>query len=310
MKKIKILKQVLDYAYSSRDEHLFSCPFCNHHKPKLSVNVEKNVFKCWVCDVRGKNNYYLIKRFGSFDQQQQWLQITNEVDVRDFELFISGSQTEQKVKQEIDLPSEYKPLWGTSYLSAQRPINYLKNRGISNQKILEWKVGYCSDGEYKERIIIPSFDENGDINYFVARSYSGDWKKYKNPSVSRDIVFNNLNVDWDEDVILVEGVFDAFKESNMIPILGSTLREESELFQKIVENKCNVYLAMDPDAREKEKDIILKLLDYGISVYKIDTTGYADISEMPDQIYFKRKQKAKLINRESFFEYQFSYAMF
>ena len=196
------------------------------------------------------------------------------------------------------------------YLYSQRPLNYLKKRGISRKQIFDWKIGFCDSGEYKNRIIIPSFNEAGDINYFIARSYSGDWKRYKNPSASKDIIFNDLNVDWDEDVILVEGVFDAFKESNMIPILGSTISETSELFQKIVENNCKVYIALDIDVQKKEKDIILKLLDYGVMVSKIDVSGYEDISEMPDQIYFQRKKEAKLINRENFFEYQFSFAMF
>tara|TARA_Y100001938_G_C8088768_1_gene433728 strand:- start:1123 stop:2064 length:942 start_codon:yes stop_codon:yes gene_type:complete len=310
-KKLKIIKLVLNYAYSNRGEHLFYCPFCEHHKPKLSVNVEKNVFKCWVCDTRGRDNYYLVKRFGNFNQQQEWLKITNQTDIRDFEVMFSGSYREEKVEQIIELPEEYKPLFSVSeYLYSQKPINYLKSRGISHKQIFNWKIGYCSEGEYKDRVIIPSFNEDGDINYFIARSYIGDWMRYKNPPASRDIVFNDLNIDWEEDIILVEGVFDAFKEPNMIPILGSTLRENSELFQKIVNNKCNVFIALDLDAREKEKNIILKFMDYGVPVYKIDTKGYKDISEMPNRVYFDRKEKAIPINRDNFFEYEFSHSVF
>ena len=310
MKKTKILKQALNYAYSNKGEHLFYCPFCNHHKPKLSINIEKNVFKCWVCDTRGRDNYYLVKRFGNFNQQQEWLKITNQTDIRDFEIMFSGSFREEKVEQVIDLPEEYKPLFSVSeYLYSQKPLNYLKNRGITHKQIFNWKIGYCSEGEYKDRVIIPSFNEKGDVNYFIARSYTGDWMRYKNPPASRDIVFNDLNVDWDDDIILVEGVFDAFKEPNMIPILGSTLRENSELFQKIVNSKCSVYVALDLDARKKEKKIILKLLDYGVSVYKISTEGYGDISEMPQRIYFERKKNAMQVDRNNFFEYEFTYSL-
>ena len=71
--------------------------------------------------------------------------------------------------------------------------------------------------------------------------------KYKNPKVSKDIIFNGLNVDWDSDIVLVEGVFHAMKCRNAIPLLGSTLRENSILFQKICERKPNVYLALDDD---------------------------------------------------------------
>jgi len=307
-KQTKILKQVLDYAYMSRDEHLFFCPFCKHHKPKLSVNIKKNCFKCWVCDARGKDNYYLVKRFANFNQQQEWLKLTNQTDICEFEVMFSGSYRREKIKQILELPEQYKPLFNaTEFLYSQRPLNYLKKRGITQKQLLDWKIGYCTSGEYKDRIIVPSFSEEGDLNYFVARSYTGDWMKYKNPPASKNVIFNDLNIDWEKDVILVEGVFDAFKEPNMIPILGSTIVESSELFQKIVENNCKVYIALDSDAHNKEKMIVLKFLDYGVEVSKIDTTGYKDISEMPEQVYFQRKEKSKLINRESFFEYQFSF---
>ena len=177
--------------------------------------------------------------------------------MRDFELFISGSQTEQKVKQKIDLPDHFVPLWGSSSLSSQRNINYLKNRGISNSKLLEWKVGYCSKGEYKDRIVIPSFDDEGDINYFVTRTFTDDWLKYNNPPVSKDVVFNELLIDWDEPIVLVEGIFDAVHEQNMIPILGATLNEKTELFQKIAASQAKVYIALDPDAYKKEVKLSL-----------------------------------------------------
>jgi hypothetical protein len=83
--------------------------------------------------------------------------------------------------------------------------------------------------------------------------------KYLNPPVSKNVVFNELFVDWDEPVILVEGLFDAIVAGqNAIPILGSTLREQSKLFQAIVINDSPVYLALDEDAKKKQ-DYIVKL---------------------------------------------------
>ena len=304
-KKLKILKKALNYAHLSRDEHLFYCPFCSHHKPKLSINVKKNVFKCWVCDSRGKNLYYLVKRFGNFSQQQEYLQIDGSTEISDFEnLFITGEKQEEE--QIIELPKEFVSLTGKNLSLTSTPaLKYLKNRQISEKDILKWKIGYCVSGEYKNRIIIPSFDEEGRVNYFIARTYKDDFRKYKNPPVSKNIIFNELWIDWESSIVLVEGVFDAFKEENMIPLMGSTLREGSKIFQKVIENNCKIYLALDADAFKKEKDIMLKLLDYGIEIYKMDTNGYDDVFEMPAEIYFERKKHASVINRDNFFEYQF-----
>ena len=302
-KQIKILKHSLDYSHSSRNEHLFFCPFCKHHKPKLSVNIDKNVFKCWVCDFRGKNIYYLVKRFASFEQQQEWLRITNQTDIRDFEVMFSGSYQQEKLKQKIDLPENYKPLFGaTSYLYSQRPLNYLRKRGIDHKKILEWKIGYCDEGEYKNRIIIPSFDCEGDVNYFVSRAYDGSHKKYKNPPVSKDIVFNDLLIDWSRPVILVEGIFEACHELNMIPVLGSTLSEYSELFEKIVENQTPVYIAFDHDARDKEMKLISNLLKYGLEVRKIKSPKEKDLGELTKKEYCEIKQNSECVKFEDLFE--------
>ena len=302
MKELSILKNTLGNYYSpKKGEYYFHCPFCKHHKKKLAVNLNKG-FHCWVCDTSGKNVYYLLKRFGSFDNQQEWLKITNQIDVRDFELIITGSTVQEKIKQKIDLPKEYKPLFtGSIDLYSQKPLNYLKSRGFSQEKILEWKVGYCPSGEYKGRVIIPSFDDEGDVSYFVSRTYEKDWKKYKNPKASKDIVFNDLLIDWEKPIILVEGVFDAIHEKNMIPILGSTLSERSDLFQKIVEKAKKVFIALDPDAYKKELDIISSLIKYGVDVWKIEVPEGKDLNDISKYEYQRLKMTAVEVRFDTLF---------
>ena len=308
MKKTKILKQVLDYAHSSKGEQLFFCPFCKHHKPKLSVNIEKNVFKCWVCDTRGRDNYYLIKRFGNFNQQQEWLKLTNQTDINDFEIMFSGSIQKDIVEQVIDLPDEYKSLANNTNLSQIPALNYLKKRGIDKKDVLKWRIGYCAGGEYDGRVIIPSFNENGNVNYFVARSCRDEFPRYKNPPVSRNIAFNELSIDWEEDVVIVEGVFDAIKAENAIPLLGSTLREDSALFQKLIEHSPTVYIALDADVEKKASSLIQKLLYYGIDIYKITVPKYKDIGDMTKEEFASYKNNSKPIDNTNFVE--FSYSMF
>ena len=93
--------------------------------------------------------------------------------------------------------------------------------------------------------------------------------------------------------ILVEGVFDAIVvKNNAIPILGSTLREESKLFQAIVIHDTPVYLALDDDA-EKKRDYILKLFNrYGVDAKLIDTSSCEDVGSMSRQEFENRKSQA------------------
>jgi len=210
-KKLKILKSTLGYSHRSGNELLFECPKCQHHKNKLSVNIDKDVFKCWVCEYAGRSIYRLIRRYGTLEQRREWASLTQEIETKSLSEALFGKE-EIEPEQVLELPKEFISLANRKLpKTSLYPLNYLESRGFTKRDIIKWKMGYCLDGEYEGRIIIPSFGMTGKANYFIARSYSGDWKKYQNPKVSKDIIFNELYLDFDEDMILVEGVFDAIK---------------------------------------------------------------------------------------------------
>jgi hypothetical protein len=125
-----------------------------------------------------------------------------------------------------------------------------------------------------------------------------------NPEASKDICFNELYLDWDKDVTLVEGVFDAVKCDNAIPLLGSTLSPDSLLFKKIVFNDPTIYIALDPDAEKKARRVIDKFIEYDMEIYKIDVSGYADVGEMTKDEFLRRKESATLINDDWLLESQ------
>jgi len=296
----KILHETFGNFIDKGNELLFKCPSCVHRKRKFSVNLNKNVYKCWICDYRGRNIRRIVRRFGSFTQLQAWDAITNRSDIERFaDLFSNAEYAEEK--QKVELPKEFVSLCTehvpATGLYAQR---YLKKRGVSRQDILKWKIGYCFGGEYRDRIIIPSFDNDGDISYFIARSYTSDSYKYKNPKASKDITFNELYIDWNKDLVLVEGVFDALVAGNAVPILGSTLRKGSKLLREIVRNDTPIYIALDPDAAKKERRVIKTLLEYDIELYKIDVDGYEDVGSMPKSVFQQRKNNATFIDSDNY----------
>ena len=296
----KILHETLGNYIDKGAELLFTCPACGHHKRKFSVNLDKSVYKCWVCDYRGRNIRRVIRSYGSYNQLQKWDSISQRSDLERFaELFMEAERPEDKSKME--LPEEFTSLCtGTIPATGTYALRYLQKRGITKDDIVKWKIGYCFSGEYRNRIIIPSFDEDGDCSYFIARSYSGDSYKYKNPRASKDIVFNELFIDWNSDLVLVEGVFDALVAGNAVPILGSTLRKGSELLRKIVRNDTPIYIALDPDAADKERRIIKMLLEYDIELYKVDVTGYEDVGSMPKEVFEERKNNAAFIDGDNY----------
>jgi len=301
-KKLRILANILGTYYVSNDEYLFFCPSCNHHKRKLSVNVNKNVFKCWICDYTGSSIRRLIRRYGDHQQRIEWGALTNQVDITSFsENLFDEEEVIERVNR-IDLPTEFISLANSKLpISSRNAQIYLKKRGITKKDAIYWKIGYCPSGLYSGRIVVPSFDEEGYCNYFIARSYDNNWKKYMNPPSSKDVVFNHLYLDFDSNLVVVEGVFDAIVAGpNAVPLLGSTLKETSKLFQEIVKNDTPIYIALDPDASEKENKLIRKFLNYGIEVYKVDISPYNDVGEMSKKIFLERKNNAISVDNDNY----------
>jgi DNA primase len=300
--KRKIITDILGSYRRIGNEHLFHCPYCEHHKKKLSVNFALGAFKCWVCDTRGKNIYRIVRKFGNYQQRQKFLELQGRLDLSEFENLFQELNDEE-ILQTVELPKEFISLANKHLpISSQRPLKYLESRGISKRDIQLWKIGYCPKGKYGGRIVIPSFNINGDINYFISRTYVGHQRKYLNPSASKNFIFNELYIDWDDPVILVEGAFDAIVAgTNAIPILGSTLRPESKLFQALAINDTPVYMALDQDAEKKAGHMIKNMLQYDMEVFKIDTSAIEDVGSMNREQFDIIMKHAVPIDNDIFF---------
>jgi len=241
---ISILDSVLGVGSSLKhNEQVHLCPFCHHHKPKLQVNLDTQKWHCWVCNAKGKRIKSLLNRLNT--------------DVRDIQRIVGiyGDEDTNVSTEEIEvklyLPKEFKQLYfkpksiNPTYNQA---IFYLKGRGITMSDIVKYNIGYCETGIYGGRIIIPSYDENGELNYFIARSFYEGEAPYKNPPVSRNVIVFENQINWNEPITLVEGAYDAFSvKRNVIPLLGKFLL--SKLKDKIIEKGVkDITILMDADA--------------------------------------------------------------
>ena len=260
----------------ARGNHAFHCPFCNHRKPKLEINMAtnedgKNPWECWVCQTRGRTIYSLLRQLN-----------TPKDAATDILKYIpKGSQIHYKQLSIIELPKEYQPLYSASSTSviANLVRKYLYERGFTDNDFIKYSIGYCTTGEYGGRVIFPSYTESGTLNYFVARSYDGNYYKYKNPETSKDIIFYENLINWNTPIILCEGVFDAIAiRRNAIPILGKNI--PTALWKKILTSKLtDIYIALDDDAKSAAIKLSEKFVAAGFRVYLIELPG-KDPSEM------------------------------
>jgi DNA primase len=188
----------------------------------------------------------------------------------------------QEEVEKLSLPKEFKPLVNIqqSDILGRHALTYIKSRGVTEEDILKYNIGYCTSGNYGKMVIIPSYDEDGTLNYFTGRSFEKESKvKYRNPSVSRDIIPFELFINWDLPFILCEGPFDAIAiKRNAIPLLGKNI--QSKLMRKIVKSSVDkIYIALDKDAQKQALSFCEQLMNEGKEVYLVDMQD-KDPSEM------------------------------
>jgi DNA primase len=295
------VENVLGKSYKrAKDNHAFHCPFCNHKKPKLEINFNtndkgENPWECWVCETRGRTIRSLLKQLKiSGPQAQEVLQYIKK-----------GEQVEYQVEKAIELPKEFQPLFSapTTSFSANIARKYLYDRGITDNDILKYNIGYCIAGEFSDRIIIPSYDNNNQLNFYVARSFNRSYAKYKNPEASKDvIVFENL-INWNQPIVICEGVFDAMAiRRNAVPILGKNISKS--FLKKIVSSKVKeIYIALDKDALKKAVKFCEQFISMGKKVYLVDMDE-KDPSEMGFQLFTNHIQEAEELDLSSLLQYK------
>lgn len=270
---------------TSGNNYSFFSPFISHYKPKLEIDLTvnnngENPWHCWVSNAKGRS---IISLFKKVKAGKQYLDDLNKI-LKTKNLYVKNKT---ETKEELVLPKEFIKLYEFPKIKdiqvkmqMKQSLNYLKSRGIGRTDILRYGIGYCPNGSYSGRIIVPSYDENFNLNFFVSRSiFEEDVLKYKNPKWSKDVIGFDCFIDWDEPVTLVEGVFDAITARyNAVPLFGKII--QPKLRERILLRKPpKVIVALDNDAYSDAIKISSSLLSEGINVSIVQMKS-KDINEM------------------------------
>ena len=270
---LSLLEAVLGRSKKTSGNNVsFRCPLCNHYKHKLEIDLNTQYWHCWVCNAKGRKLYTLFKKINATVSQLKDLGK------------LSGTYIPVKntIIEHVSLPPEFKLILNGNKNNPEfrNALMYLKNRGVSREDIVRYGIGYCETGSYAKMIIIPSYNIDGELNFFTGRSYYKDSTfKHKNPKVSKDIIGFELFINWNQPITIVEGVFDAIAvKRNAIPLFGKIILDN--LKKKIIEKQVkNIYIALDTDARSKALDICQYFIGNGINVYLMEL-GKEDPSEI------------------------------
>ena len=283
---VELLKEILGdekLHYEHRGQISFDCPVCDEdrHKGNLEVNYFSHVYKCWSCgDSEGTHGPLgkLFDKYGNRKQKKVYKILQPE----------ENKPKEKKVKK-LTLPPNFTFFKDSNprYPIYQQAYNYLKSRGITNDIIEKYGIGFCDKGSHSGRIVVPSYDKKGELNYYIARSWDPHTKaKYKNPEAEKDkIIFNENLIDWNKDIYLVEGAFDSVFLPNSIAMLGKHM---SDLLFETIYNKAkgNIIICLDSDAWSDATKLYHNLNGgdlYG-RVKIIKLTGDSDVADLRGEI--------------------------
>lgn len=291
------------------------CPKCaekkdNLQKRKLVIRTDDFLTHCWVCGYKAPNLVNLLSEFHPYliEEYREKFGIKQPFKKCGVDLsrLFSHEKQEQFNAPQLQLPQGFT-LLATNLGQGLKPVenawSYLRSRGVTKSELWLWKFGVTDyqppkgEKNYRFRVIVPSFDADGNLNYYSARSYwdklSG--AKYINPDVPREqLIFNELNIDWTQELTIVEGVFDLIKcGDNATCLLGSALDPSYLLFQRIIERNTPILLALDNDAKAKTYKLAKLFFEYGISVRIFNIPDqYNDVGQMAKSEFQELTKKA------------------
>lgn len=271
---------------SSNSQYQFNCPFCAEEegepdgKYNLEISFELLVYKCWKCENSGSLSR-LVKRFGGRDALREYHEAAESLKMSKY---YSLTDDEKKILERetkrLTLPSTFHKI-NLSNCMDRRLCQYLRKRKIDQRIINRFGIGYCEwsdnpdERPWSNRLMIPSYDESGMLNFFVGRDFLPDKKeqepgkfirpKYKNCDAEKnEIIFQDSLIDWDADITLVEGAIDCIYGPNTISMLGKTMDESTALFKKLrARSTAKVILCLDGDVDDFQIEKLCNLLYYG-----------------------------------------------
>lgn len=276
------------------EEILVFCPNCSHHKRKLNINTITGYYQCWVCGFSGKSFHSLLKKI--------------KAPAEIYKVLCKNAPKRHKLVEpdqvRLELPIEFHPLYKPiSDPAYKKAMSYITKRQISTTEIVRYNIGYCASGNFANRIIVPSYDQNAELNFYCGRDFCDGYLKYRLCDGSKDMIGFELFTDFNHELTLVEGVFDAMSvKYNAVPLFGKTLSKKLKL--KLIETRPpRVNVLLDNDALESSLKICDFLIQNGINTYLVLLDG-KDPNEIGHNITWQSIRSGVKINESVLYRYK------
>ncbi len=286
------------HSTSKGMQYSYKCPLCDDHKERLFINVDRKVFKCHNCDEAGTLITFMsiynhitwhdaLDIFREYEGYEQPLPEDIEEEIYSKLIKVPPIEVPKFVHP---LPEEFILMEDAKGKAGKEAMRYLRSRGVTMSMAERYYIGYCAEGKYANRIIMPDFEDN-ELIYWQARTWEPEpklkllkkhFRKVLNPSLSdeqlskgivqvgKSEVVSNLDFIKEEGMaVLCEGKMDAFTLGDIGGCIHGKSMSDTQ-FTKLVKNKDKIdviYVMMDGDAFTYTVNIAKRLSRYFDDVY-------------------------------------------
>jgi DNA primase len=222
------------------------CPFHDDHRPSFRANVVKGLFNCFSCSASGNVLDFVVRHQRltvreAAERIVEWCALPPGPGLSDRAPFRgdgeSGSHTTapptDPVASEV---TPNPPLSFTLKLNPEHP--YLETRGLTQETLAHFGLGYASRGLMKGRICVPIHNEAGELvayaGRYAAEAIPEGENKYKFPPGFKkaEVLFNLHRVRDAEHLVVVEGYFSVTRLHELaipaVAVMGSTVSPRQE----------------------------------------------------------------------------------
>ncbi|MCQ2739733.1 MAG: DNA primase [bacterium] len=301
------------------------CPFHSDKRPSMSVSPSKGIYKCFSCGAGGDALNFLV-RIQNREYKDVIFELAEKFGIELPKKFSSSNSNKSQKSDMLKACQKAAILYNTQLKSASdadKAMTILRKRGISDEIIADFTLGWAPnkyDTLYKElrkefnedilekaglilksnnggwidrfrnRIIIPIRNENGDYIAFGARAVDdGQNPKYLNSSDS--LIYNKSktlfglnsakNTIKEQDfVVIMEGYFDVITAQangvkNCVASCGTAMTSDHVKLLARYTKSRKIYLSFDTDqagqnATKRGSDIIKETFSALGSVKQFD----------------------------------------
>lgn len=219
--KVNIVDVISNYIPLEKAGSNFKaiCPFHDDHDPSLSVNVDKQIFKCFVCG-EGGNVFSFIQKYEQISFIES-VQIVGELigfDFSDYSIGTVKPQIDQRIARYYKLMDEAQRYleYTLNNNKDDHVKSFLTKRNLDDEIIDEFKLGYADpqfplaqyllkkgykldeietinlakghdsglSEVFNHRIVFPITDDKNQIVAYTARALDNHGPKYINSSTN------------------------------------------------------------------------------------------------------------------------------